>query len=450
MRRLSPGFLVGIALLFSCGKDPSGPPVDPGPTASVLSAEFTGDWTPPDTSSNKSTVRISSPAPLTTSWEISASWTECPDADFMDYSLWRSETPGIAEDPSSAILRETFTGVGDSSYVDRWGDWGVTYYYALRTRSTDSLEVWSNEVEVVVDPETAFGGPDELMETVEVGGQPTSIVTWGDRVYVTCYWSDAVYVIEAGISPTVTAVIPVGDGPMDLCSDDNGEYIFVSCTGDGVVDVIQTSDLTVIGEIPVGSLPVGICWTASVLVTVACYGSDRLLVMDPSDYSIVDSVDVGDGPWDVCGPPGSNEIFVANRLDGTVSVVSCSDWSIVATCNVGQQPWVLCADPSGTTVYVGDLSACRVWTIDTATHAVGQGFEVEGGPSGLLALSNGNLLYVSSYYGNRVEVHDPVTLEMLYHFDDGVRPMGLGEDPQGHYVYAANSAVGTVSVYGYE
>ena len=451
MRNTLTTLLAMLPFLLSCGDSPSGPPVNPGPTPSELAAEFTGSWTPPDTTFSLASAPILQPVPLALHWSVAVSWTECPDADFQYYRLFRSETPGISENLSSADRLGTWEVPGDTLFVDTLlGEWDRTYYYALRTRDTDSMDVWSNEVIVVVPPETAFGGPDELMETVAVGGQPVSMLAVGSQVWVACFWSDAVYVIETGLLPEVVGVIPVGDGPVDLCREASGERVFVSCRLGNRVDVIRTSDLTVIVEIPVSGSPGGICCTETGRIAVACYGSDRLLAIDSESLEAVDSVTVGDGPWDICAPAGTEEIYVADRIGGTVSVVDANEWSVMESLDVGQEPWVLCADPSGSRVYVGDLSGERVWTVETGSHGVGTGFEVAGGPSGLLALSNGNLIYVSSYYGNCVEVRDPVTFEMLSHFDDGIRPMGLAEAAGGQYVYAANSAVGTVSVYGYE
>lgn len=449
--RMLPVLLIGAALLLSCGESPSGPPLDPGPTASELSARFTGSWTPPDTSSLAGSARMLRPAPLALHWSVAVSWSPCPDGDFLDYALYRSETPGIEEHPSSALLLGTWESPVDTLLTDTlWGEWDRTYHYALRTRSADSLEAWSDEIRVDVPPSTSVGGPDELKETVAVGGQPVSLLDVGSQVWVACFWSDAVYVMEAGSQPEVIAAIPVGDGPMDLCLDPNGEQVFVTCRLSDRVDVVRVADLSVIGSVAVDDSPVGICLTGSGRIAVACYGSDRLLAIDPSGLSLSDSVDVGDGPWDVCAPPGSGEVYVADRSGSSVTVVEDADWSVTETLAVGQEPWVLHADPSGDLLYVGDLSGERVWTVETSSHEVGSGFEVEGGPSGIVALSNGNLLYVSSYYGNRVELRDPGTFEVLLHLDDGVRPMALAETGGGRYLYVANSAVGTVSVYGYE
>jgi formylglycine-generating enzyme required for sulfatase activity len=106
----------------SCGgTEPSAPDL----TASILSLEFTGDYS--------------------SGCEVTASWTHCPEGSFDSYILYRSETSDISSSPDSAQVLGIFTDPNASMYVDNDIDWATKYYYALQTSDADNNTVWSNE-----------------------------------------------------------------------------------------------------------------------------------------------------------------------------------------------------------------------------------------------------------------------------------------------------------------
>ncbi|MEN8208811.1 MAG: hypothetical protein ABFR50_06135, partial [Candidatus Fermentibacteria bacterium] len=156
---------IPIVLLFlSCGNSPSGPSGPDNPTASVLSVLFIGGWFPPDTSKGVDN-------------EVLISWTPCPDSTFWKYTLYRSYTPGIESQSDSAEVLNIIYDALDTSFTEIHAQWDTVFYYAVRTSSLDSLESWSNEVSLVIPPETSFGGPDAHIKTIDVGGGPGGIVS---------------------------------------------------------------------------------------------------------------------------------------------------------------------------------------------------------------------------------------------------------------------------------
>jgi YVTN family beta-propeller protein len=68
---------------------------------------------------------------------------------------------------------------------------------------------------------------------------------------------------------------------------------------------------------------------------VVISGEDVLARIDPSADSYV-TIPVGDGPEDVA--VGARSVWVANRLDGTVSRVDSQTNEVVATIDVGNAP----------------------------------------------------------------------------------------------------------------
>ena len=117
------------------------------PTPSVLSVEFTGA-----TGTGRSTCSIpfsSRRIPVLDvgrgTCEFTATWTQCPDYDFLCYTLFRSYEPYISQDTSLAVNLGTFYSPSDTGFVDAGAEWGDSYYYALRTRDTEGYSSWSNE-----------------------------------------------------------------------------------------------------------------------------------------------------------------------------------------------------------------------------------------------------------------------------------------------------------------
>jgi len=161
-----------MALVFLACGDPSGPNPEPGPTPSVLTAEFRG-WVPPNRTPNG------------VSWVVDISWTACPDSDFVSYDLYRSLTPDVASSPT-AMLLTTATEVYDTTFTDGSGNWETTCYYAVMTSNAGAEYSWSNEDTVSVGSETFYGGPDTFSREIAIGAGPVGICTSGltDETFV--------------------------------------------------------------------------------------------------------------------------------------------------------------------------------------------------------------------------------------------------------------------------
>ncbi len=428
--------IVIVLLIFSCGDSPTEPAGPDYPTTSVLSALFLGGWVPPDTSKG-------------TSKDIQLTWTVCPDSSFSQYTLYRSYTPDIESLPDSAeILHFTFDA-SDTAYTDTNTEWDTWFYYAVKTSNQDTLVSWSNEASIYIPQRTSFGGPDSLVELVDVGAGPGGIcpVPSGGYVYVACYFDNSVYVLET-LDPAVFTSVSVNGGPMDVCAGSG--YVYVSCSSGNEVTTIRTSDNTVESSVSVGDFPSGLCITPDgSRVYICCYGSDEVWCLDASSLAVLDVISVGDGPWDICTLPSGELVYLTNRLDGTVSVLRVSDNSVVSTLDTASEPVGICSSVSGDYVYVCDYTSNEVLPIRTSDNAVESGIDVGSGPMGIAVVPNGSLAYVSCYLDDRVYLVDLTIDSAVSYLPVGVRPNGVCILPSGEYLYVANSSSSTVSVFGY-
>ena len=212
-RRIIPVIiLAAIITVVSCGDDET--PYGPGtyPTASILSAS--------SGSSNS----------------ISLSWTMCPDANFYEYSLYRSLTEGISANPSDNPIRVS-TNASDTTFTDSGLEWSTNYYYAVKTRNNDNLDSWSNEVSVTT-PDSSGGGGGDVYTCYEIQGQQSSSPYLGQTVGVT-----GIVVVAGGEYYSSSAAYAV---LMDAAGD---EWAGLTLFGDDIADLERGDSVTVYGLI---------------------------------------------------------------------------------------------------------------------------------------------------------------------------------------------------------
>lgn len=151
--------LLSAALTFTaCGDDETNPAgTGTPPTASALSASVAGNT-------------------------VTLNWSPCSNADFADYTLFRSATAGIAQNPSAATIVAVISQSGTVTFNDQGLPWDSDWYYALRTTDTESLTAWSNEVPASI-PESGGGGGE--LSCYQVQGQAESSPYEGQEVRVT-------------------------------------------------------------------------------------------------------------------------------------------------------------------------------------------------------------------------------------------------------------------------
>lgn len=202
-----------VTLAASCGDDEQGPAgTGEEPQASVLDADASG-------STNS----------------VLASWTMCPDEDFEEYRLYRSEEPGIEEDQTGAVIAATRTTASDTVFTDTGLEWSHTYYYALVTRDTEGLESWSNEV-TAVTPDSGAAG--DWLTCAEVQGMATSSPYEGQVVTV-------MGVVTAGGTELYSS-----DGIYAVLSDPaGGPWSGLVLYGDSVESLVRGDSIAITGTV---------------------------------------------------------------------------------------------------------------------------------------------------------------------------------------------------------
>ena len=201
---------MAILLVAACGDDENYPQGSgTNPTASSLAASV---------SSNTATL----------------TWIQCPDDDFSSYVLYRSETSGIASNPSSASLVATITNQETLTHADGDLDWNTPYYYAIQTVDSFQLTAWSNEA-TVTTPDSSGGG---VLTCYQIQGQADASPYDGEDVTVTGIVTAAAEEFYTSANDEQFATIEDPSG---------GEWSGLLLFGyDGIMDNLQRGDSVVV------------------------------------------------------------------------------------------------------------------------------------------------------------------------------------------------------------
>ena len=499
-----------FVLVFSCGDSNTGPS-SPDVNPSTLSLVFTGDSSKVGNDNNRNTSPSYSsfnhrfPENGTDSkgsCEVTASWTICTDAAFKNYILYRSETPAISSDFSSATVLGIFADVNTSEYIDTDTDWATIYYYALKTTDTNDNSVWSNE-DSISTPGTApspsvlsagtvgFGFvdlhwsqcPDDdfdsywlyRSETPNIQNDTSfaqrlcTISSAWDTTYTdndvipefTYYyalmttnnkefssWSNEISIDTPETIPdSVVATVNVGDRPVGICSLPSGEYVYVTNKDDDTVSIIRTSDNTVVETVNVDYEPYGICSLPSgEYVYVGNSVGETVSVIRTSDNTVVETVNTFDRVYGICSLPSGEYVYVTSNYNSEISVIRTSDNTLVETVSVGSNPYGICSLPSGEYVYVTCDYDAIVSIIRTSDNTVVKTVNVGDYPLGICSLPSGEYVYVANSSDDTVSIIRTSDNTVVETVDVGSSPYGICSLPSGKYVYVTSSYDATVSI----
>jgi YVTN family beta-propeller protein len=157
---------------------------------------------------------------------------------------------------------------------------------------------------------------------------------------------------------TISSVIPVGVCPIYAVMTQDQRRVFVLNQGSGTISVIDSQQNQLdknpnlnggTGTITVGQGPIWAdIYNNGAILAVANYLSNTLTLINisvdsfgndtPNFGQIIATVPVGSGPSSVAILQDGTRAYVANRNDGTVSVVSLTSNTVLKTITLPQEP----------------------------------------------------------------------------------------------------------------
>jgi serine/threonine protein kinase, bacterial len=199
--------------------------------------------------------------------------------------------------------------------------------------------------------------------------------------------------------------------------------------------------------VPVGKYPEGVAVDpATRAVYVANRGDGTVSVIDGSTRAVTATVPVGFNPEGAAVDPGTHAVYVPNNGDGTVSIIDGSTHTVTATVPVGKYPVGVAVDPGTHTVYVPNNGDGTVSIIDGSTHTGTATVPVGKHPVAAAADPTTHTIYIPNRGDGTVSVIDGSTHTVTATVPVGEGPSGAAVDPGNHTIYVPNSSEGTVSV----
>lgn len=228
--------------------------------------------------------------------------------------------------------------------------------------------------------------------------------------------------------------------------DPQDHRLFVANQGTGnssytdEVIVVNASDLSVIGGIPVGDQPDAVFFDAATdQVFVANQNSDNVTVIDASTDRVVYSVPVGLNPDALALDPASHFLFVANENSANLSVINTTSGRLWGSAAAAVEPDSLLFDPTTGFVYSLGLLDSRIGrTNGTDPNSSGPGASIGVGGSGMTLDPATDQIWIADPDGGNVTLYDPVNNTVVGQLKETYDPVAVDYDPGNGYVYAAN------------
>jgi YVTN family beta-propeller protein len=174
-------------------------------------------------------------------------------------------------------------------------------------------------------------------------------------------------------------------GPDHLDFTADGHAFLISCEFAGALYRIDTRTMRVTGRVAVGGLPVDVKVSPDgTLFYVANQGPrPGLTMISARTLRVVGFITTGRGAHGLAISRDTRDLYVTNRLAGTISVVSFARRRVVATWHVGGSPDMLQVSPDGTQVWASNRFNDTVSVVDTRTGRLIHTIVVGSSPHGL-------------------------------------------------------------------
>jgi gliding motility-associated-like protein len=253
-------------------------------------------------------------------------------------------------------------------------------------------------------------GNNTVTATIPVGNGPffTAVSPNQREVYVSCNYGNEIDVLDA-LTGKITAKIQVGSQPFSMTNSQDGSLLYVANSGGSSVSVINTATHTVTATIPVGLQPYYVVLSPDgARLYVATFGErdgeGLIYIINTADNTVITSLATNSAPSGIVISPDGSRVYVADRASNSLIAVNTANNSVMAFIPVGNYPLAPVLNANGSKVYVPNMLSNNVTVINTATNSVITTIAT-GNYSGGGALSaDGQLLYTTNRITQSISV----------------------------------------------
>jgi len=151
----------------------------------------------------------------------------------------------------------------------------------------------------------------------------------------------------------------------------DGRYFIASCEFSGMVVKVDTEEMTVVGRVDVGSLPIDVKMSPDGKVLyVANQGRHGVSMVDPDTMTEIGFIPTGTGAHGLNVSRDAATLFVSNRMEGTISVIDFATRSVRQTWRVGGSPDMIQVSADGSQLWTSNRFHGSVSVIDTTNGRV--------------------------------------------------------------------------------
>jgi DNA-binding beta-propeller fold protein YncE len=172
---------------------------------------------------------------------------------------------------------------------------------------------------------------------------------------------------------------PIRSMPSHLAFCPDSARVFVTLQGSNRVVALDLRSMTILWDKPVGNTPAGILWNHDRLL-VADMGTDYLAELDPADGRTLRHIATGRGAHNLFHSPNGQQIWVNNRVAGTITVLDSTSLKNIRTYHLPGGPDDLAFAPDGQ-VWITRRFAESIAILDSATgdyHLIATGRSPHG------------------------------------------------------------------------
>ncbi len=157
-------------------------------------------------------------------------------------------------------------------------------------------------------------------------------------------------------------------------------------------------------------------------------GSNNVSVIDTLSRQEIALIPVGQQPSAIALAPQTHRLYVANRTDNTVNVISTeTNKEITSPIHVGSHPIGLFVTSNENQVYVLTEGTTSISVIDTATNSSNVTISIGAEPFRAAMAPHSQKLYVICYGLSSINVIDTTTHSLIdvIHLENGINPSGI-------------------------
>jgi YVTN family beta-propeller protein len=278
------------------------------------------------------------------------------------------------------------------------------------------------------------------------------------------YWShsttNTLTIISTAVPTTATTTLAANLQPAGSAMSPNGNYVWVSSGGGSAteISVISVATNAVVGTIPVVYNPTSLVFNPAgtdVWVAASYFDEVQEFAVNATQSGVTSTSpvqNISTGQTDMNGitiSPSGQYVYTAAWGSNNIVEISTSTNAVVATLTVGSEPNYMAVTNSGSQVWVTNWAA---GTISVVTVGSGGALSilttltVGSDLQGLVPSANGVSMYVAVEGASQLWVFNISTLAVTSQITVGVLPIGIGESPDGNFVFTANYSSGNISV----